>query len=274
MIRLAVAGATGRMGRCVLDSVARDDRFVIAAALTLPSASGVSSTIRVGDADVPVVEALSGTTDVLIDFTTADGTMAWLEVCIARRIPMMIGATGHSDRNLARIADAAKTIPIVRAPNCSVGIAVLLSALRVIARQLGDAYDVEIVETHHRHKADAPSGTAYAIADAIGEAKETTRAPSHVFGRHGHSGPRAVGEIGIHAVRMGEIVGQHEIHFSGPGETITLRHTAHSRETFAAGALRAAGWVINQPPGLYSMADVLGESGDVKPTRASKNVRG
>ncbi len=262
MIRLAVAGATGRMGRCVLDCAARDDRFIIAAALALPSAAAAGSTVRVGEADVAVVDSLHDTADVLIDFTDANGTMVWLEVCAAHRVPMIIGATGHSAEQLVRIEDTAKSIPIVRAPNCGVGIQAVLSALRKITQQLGDAYDVEIVETHHRHKVDAPSGTAYVLAGAIADARGVAGAQCNVLGRSCDSGPRVAGQIGIHSVRMGEVVGQHEVHFSGPGETITLRHTAHSRKTFAAGALRAASWVIDRLPGLYAMADVLGESGD------------
>ncbi len=254
MIRLAVAGAAGRMGRCVLELASRDPRFEVAAAIDR-------------DAE-PTLPAC----DVLIDFTDAEGTMAWLDVCRTRRIPMVIGATGHDERQQARIAEVARAIPIVKAANFSIGMQAVLNAVGRIAKDLGEEYDIEIIETHHRHKFDAPSGTALAIVAEIQQALNQSRERERddhvppplvggtkvVFGRHGRVGERPKGQIGVHAVRMGDVVGQHEIHFSGPGETITIRHTAQSRETFAAGALRAAAWIIGKPPGMYSMRNVLG----------------
>jgi len=259
MIRIALAGAAGRMGRCVLELAAHDPRFEVAAAIDLGTQQ-----------PVPVCDAL-------IDFTDSAGTMQWLEVCEARRVPMVIGATGHDEAQISRIAQVARNIPIVKAVNFSVGMQVVLNVLGRIANELGNEYDVEIVETHHRHKIDAPSGTANAMVEQIVAARPIrTRSASDgpgvdplacargsdtipvLFGRHGQVGERPKGQIGVHAVRMGEIVGQHEIHFSGPGETITIRHAAHSRETFAAGALRAAAWIIGKPPGMYSMRNVLG----------------
>ena len=244
MIRLTVAGAAGRMGRCVIELAAHDSRFEIAAAID-----------RSAQRTLP-------TCDVVIDFTDSAGTMQWLEACETRRVPMVIGATGHDEAQLARIAQVARSIPIVKAANFSVGMQVVLNILGRTAKELGDEYDVEIVETHHRHKIDAPSGTALAFASEIQGGKEQSRdregADHLVFGRHGKVGERPKGQIGVHAIRMGEIVGQHEVHFSGSGETITIRHTAHSRETFAAGVLRAAAWIIGKPSGLYSMRNVLG----------------
>jgi 4-hydroxy-tetrahydrodipicolinate reductase len=262
MIRLAVAGAAGRMGRCVLELASRDPRFEIAAAID-----------RDAEDNLPAC-------DVLIDFTDADGTMVWLDVCRTQRIPMVIGATGHGEPQLSRIAQAAEVIPIAKAANFSIGMQAVLNAVGRIAKELGEEYDIEIVETHHRHKVDAPSGTALTIVERIVEgrtlrtrsasdgpggdplarARGSDSAASHaVFGRYGRVGERPKGQIGVHAVRMGEVVGQHEVHFSGPGETITIRHTAQSRETFATGALRAAAWVVGRPPGLYSMRDALAE---------------
>jgi len=262
MIRLTVAGAAGRMGRCVLELASRDPRFEIAAAI---------------DRDA---EPTFPACDVLIDFTDADGTMAWIDMCERRRVSMVIGATGHDELQFARIAQAAEVIPIVKAANFSIGMQVVLNAVGRIAKELGEEYDIEIVETHHRHKIDAPSGTALGIVERIVEGRafrarsasdgpgvdplarargSDSTASQVVFGRHGRVGERPKAQIGVHAVRMGEVVGQHEINFSGPGETITIRHTAQSRETFAAGALRAAAWVVGRPPGLYSMPDVLAE---------------
>ena len=257
MIQLAIAGATGRTGQRVLELARRDDRFAIAAALTASDCPTCGSKLRVGDQDIRVVDTLEGPADVLIDFTVAAGTMAWLEVCALRRIPMVIGATGHDDRQLALIRETAGVIPIVKATNFSVGINVILNLVGRLARELGADYDLEIAEAHHRHKVDAPSGTALTLLDELLAATGRTREEHAVFGRHGRTGERPPGQIGVHALRLGEIVGRHEIHFSGPGETITLQHTAHSRDTFAAGALRAAAWVVGREPGLYTMRDVM-----------------
>lgn len=243
MIRLTVAGAVGRMGRCVIDLASRDSRFEVAAAIDLGTQHSVPAC------------------DVLIDFTDAAGTMEWLKTCESRRLPMVIGATGHDEAQLARIAQVARSLPIVKAANFSVGMQVVLNVLGRIADELGDEYDIEIVETHHRHKTDAPSGTAFSLLAELQRSdqnRDREGAGNVVFGRHGKVGARPKGEIGVHAVRMGEVVGQHEIHFSGPGETITICHVAHSRESFAAGALRASSWVIGKPPGMYSMRNVLG----------------
>lgn len=256
MLHLAVAGATGRMGRCVLEHALSDARFAIAAALTTIEDRSRRSTLRLGDIEVALRDSLETACDVLIDFTVATGTMGWLEVCQSRRIPMVIGTTGHDDKQLSRIRAAAQHLPIVRAANFSVGINALLTVLGRLARELGDAYDIEIVETHHRHKQDAPSGTALLLLDELLRETGRTRADA-VFGRHGRSGERPSRQIGVHAVRMGEIIGRHEIHISGPGETLTLGHTAQSRDAFARGALRAAAWIVGRPPGLYSMRDVL-----------------
>jgi len=255
MIRLAVAGAAGRMGRCVLEAAAHDSRFEVVAAIDLGTQQFIPAC------------------DVLIDFTDAAGTMEWLKTCESRRLPMVMGTTGHDESQLTRIAQVSHAIPIVKAANFSVGMQVVLNALGRIAKELGDEYDVEIVETHHRHKIDAPSGTALTLLAELQRSDDQNRdrkgagnavrsppvdGTTVVFGRHGKVGDRPKGQIGMHSIRMGDVVGQHEIHFSGPGETITIRHVAQSRETFAAGALRAAAWVIGKHPGMYSMRNVLG----------------
>lgn len=241
MIRLAVTGAQGRMGRCVLGLAGTDARFEIVARLERDSPKRLPAC------------------DVLIDFTDASGTAQWLELCIQGRVAMVIGATGQDEHVLAEIRAAAKVIPIVKAANFSFGVQTMLEAAALIARELGEAYDVEIVETHHRNKLDAPSGTALAIAAAITHQNPGRQggAPSVIHGRTGTTGIRPKGEIAIHAVRMGEVVGRHEVHFSGFGETLTLTHTAQSRDAFAAGALRAAAWIVGKPPRMYPMADVV-----------------
>jgi len=257
-INVAVAGAAGRMGRAVLELAANDARFHIAAALDSQDDHARANSIRVGEIDVPLSTSLTGRRDVLIDFTVAAGTMHWLEICRKWQMPMVIGATGHDEEQLAAIASAAHEIAIVKASNFSVGVQAMLSRVGALVKQMGPTFDVEIVEHHHRHKVDAPSGTALSLLDEILRATGRTRDDA-VFGREGRTGPRPVGQIGIHAVRMGEIVGHHEVRISGPGETLSLVHTAHSRATFAAGALRAASWIVSRRAGLYSMADVLAD---------------
>jgi 4-hydroxy-tetrahydrodipicolinate reductase len=256
VIRLAVAGAAGRMGRNVLELAAEDDRFEIAAALTRADDPQCRTALAMGRSAIHFTDRLAADCDVLIDFTVG-GTLAWLDVCSSKGIAMVIGATGHKEAEGQRIREAAKRIPIVLSGNFSTGIAVIQDCLAALAKKLGDEYDVEIVETHHRRKVDAPSGTALLLADSILTATGKTRAETLIFGRQGNTGPRHKGQIGVHAVRMGDVVGQHEIHFSGLGETLTIRHAAHSREVFSAGALRAAAWVYRQKPGLFGMKDVL-----------------
>ncbi len=243
MIRLAVAGAVGRTGSRVVELAAKDDRFEVVAALTGPGCSQIGKPVRADACRVLVSDRLEAACDVLIDFSLPAGTMAWLEVCKQRSIAMVIGATGHTGEQLATIHEAGKQIPIIQASNFSVGIQALMGIVGKLAVELGDSYDIEIVETHHSSKIDAPSGTALSLADEIARATGRTR-DDVVFGREGTTGERPTRQIGIHAVRMGDVVGEHEIHFSGPGETITLRHRAHSRDAFAAGALRAAAQVV------------------------------
>lgn len=255
-VRVAVAGATGRMGRCVLECTLRAPTMVLTAGLVAPGDQRVGA-IQVGTASVPLHNRLETPCDVLIDFTTPAGTIAWLEVCRAQSIPMVVGVTAHDADQQERIASAAHDIPIVRAANFSTGISVLVELAAETVRRLGDGYDIEMIETHHRHKADAPSGTALALLDRLLQATGKPGAHPVVHGRQGTSSTRSPGEIGVHAVRRGDVVGRHEIHFSGNGETITICHEAHSREAFAMGALRAAEWVVNKPPGLYTMVDVL-----------------
>lgn len=256
MIRLAIAGVRGRMGRAIVELLDGDARFELVAGLVSAVDRGPTSIDLAGRRVALSSRLGDAPCDVLIDVSLAPATMAWLEVGLSRRIPLVIGTTGHSTEARDRIEAVARTIPIVLASNFSVGIQAILRRVGDLAKDLGAGFDIEIVETHHRKKIDAPSGTAIAILDALLEAEPNTRR-TVIHGREGAVGERRVGEIGIHAVRMGDIVGTHEIHFSGPGETLTIRHQAQSRATFAAGALRAAAWIVGRKPGLYSMLDVL-----------------
>lgn len=245
----------GRTGRRVVELAVRDSRFEVAAALTGADCPHAGSILEFDGAEIPVTTEWQHPCDVLVDFSVPEGTAARLVTCLDRGIPMVTGVTGHTADQLAAIESASRVIPIVKASNFSIGVNLLLDLVGRVAKELGDDFDAEIVETHHRHKVDAPSGTALAILDEILSATGRTRKDA-VFGRHGHTGERPKGQIGVHSVRTGEIVGAHEIQFSGLGETLTLAHTAHSRDTFAAGALRAAAWVVGKAPGLYAMRDV------------------
>ena len=255
-MRLAVAGATGQMGRCVLEMAAGDERFTITAALTSGQSSRAGSTLAVADRNVAITRQLDAACDVLVDFSLPSGTMDWLEACERRTIPMVIGVTGHQEHQLRRIHEASRAIPIVHAANFSPGIQAILGLVGPLSQSLGQAYDVEIVEAHHRDKIDAPSGTALVLAETIAATQGRASEQEIIFGRQGRVGPRPPGQIGVHSVRMGDLVSQHDVHFAGPGETITVRHVVHSRAPFAAGALRAAAWIVSKPPGLYTASDV------------------
>ena len=258
MIQIAVAGATGRMGRCVLELAARDEQIDVAAALTFVGDKLAGTTLRCGGLEVTVADRLGAPCDALIDFSVPTGTIEWLKVCERLEIPMVTGVTGHDEEQLLRLRDGARVIPIVAAANFSPGMCVMLSVVGPIVQRLGEAYDVEIVETHHRQKSDAPSGTARELLRRICEVSSHTDESNAVFGREGDVEEPPSGQIGIHAIRMGDVVGQHEVHISGAGETLTIRHTVQSRDVFARGAIRAAQWLLNQSPGLYTMDDVLG----------------
>jgi len=245
------------MGKSVLELLESDERFLLAAALEAADHPQSGECLRLRGKEVRIASTSDSPCDALVDFTLPAGTATWLPICRKRRIPMVIGTTGHDENQLRAIRDAAGEIPIVLASNFSVGIQAVLRALGPLIRDLGDGYDIEIVESHHRNKIDAPSGTAITLAKAIAEARGLDLDNDAIYGRRGKTGVRPAAQLGIHSIRMGEIVGEHEIHLSGPGETITIRHTAHSRATFAAGALRAAAWVVGRPPGLYTMMGVM-----------------
>ena len=213
-----------------------------------------------GRLGVPVTDDLTiaDGAEVLIDFTTPDATLAHLEVMAARRKAMVIGTTGFSPDQLAELRTRARPIPCVFSPNMSVGVNVMLKVLADMARTLGEEYDIEILEAHHRLKKDAPSGTALKMAQVLAKAMGRDLDAVAAYGRKGMIGKRKRGEIGIQVIRAGDIVGDHTVLFGGMGERIELTHRAQSRDTFARGALRAARWVVKQPAGLYDMQDVLG----------------
>jgi 4-hydroxy-tetrahydrodipicolinate reductase len=262
-LRVAIAGVSGRMGRALLEAVAADPGCALAAAIDRPgspslgqdagAAWGAASGVRVSDQPV---QALRGV-QVLIDFTRPEATLGYLDACVAAGVPLVIGTTGFDAAGKAGIAAAAQRIPVVFAPNMSVGVNLLMKLAELAARVLEDGYDIEIIEAHHRHKVDAPSGTALGLGQAVARAIDRDLSACAVYGREGVTGERDPKTIGFATVRGGDIVGDHTLLFAGIGERVELTHKASSRATFAQGALRAAKWLQGRAPGLYDMRDVL-----------------
>ena len=261
---IAVAGAAGRMGRTVIQALAEAEDARLAAALEMPgheSAGSDAGTLAgVGEQGVRIVdrEAGMGSFDVLIDFTNAASALTHLEECVRRERPAVIGATGFDDSQKAAVHEMAKHVPVVLAPNMSVGVNLCLRLLQSAARALGDEVDIEIIEAHHRHKVDAPSGTALRMGEVVAEALGRDLRECAVFGREGHTGARDRATIGFETIRAGDIVGEHTVLFAGAGERVEITHRSSSRMNYAAGALRAARWVKGRPCGVYDMLDVLG----------------
>lgn len=258
-IQLMVNGACGRMGEAVIRLVSGEEALRLTAALERPGHPRIGSDIGeffgLGRLEVPV-QADLGAGDVLVDFSTPESTVERARACAERGIPMVTGTTGLEPPELEVLRQAAEKIPCLHSYNMSLGIALATRAVSDLASHLPADFDVEIVETHHRHKKDAPSGTAIRLATAIARGRGES-APSLVHGRQGITEGRLAGTIGIHAVRMGEEKGEHRVIFSGPSERIEIGHVAHSREAFARGALLAARFVLGQDPGLYDISDVF-----------------
>jgi len=261
--RVAVSGACGRMGSIVVRLAAADGEVRLGAAIDVADhpklGQDIGTVTGLGTPlGVLLSDDLTSEVDVMIDFSNPAGAMRCLETCVERKIPLVIGTTGLDEHETSKVRAAAKIVPLVFAPNMSVGVNLLLKIVGDVAKALGGDYDVEIVEMHHRFKKDAPSGTALKLAEAIAKATGRELAKEAVYGRRGQVGERPRGEIGLHAVRGGDVVGEHTVTFAALGERVELTHRAGSRETFARGALRAAKFVLTQKPGLYSMLDVLG----------------
>ncbi|MCX5673403.1 MAG: 4-hydroxy-tetrahydrodipicolinate reductase [Planctomycetota bacterium] len=262
MIHVVISGAAGRMGRTLVRLVQESQDLKLVGAVEAPGhpclGNNAGLLAGAGEMGVPMADALPETFDALVDFSLPEGSLGRIEKCAAAGLPCVVGTTGFSAEQRARIKAAAERTAVVLSPNMSVGVNVLFHVAAELARTLGAEYDIEIVEAHHRFKKDAPSGTALKVAEEIAKATGRNLAEAAVHGRGPGHPARRPGEIGIHAIRGGDIVGEHIIYYSALGERLELKHVAHSRETFARGALRAARWVADRGPGLYSMADVLG----------------
>ncbi|ELY5853150.1 4-hydroxy-tetrahydrodipicolinate reductase [Cronobacter malonaticus] len=263
-VRVAIAGANGRMGRQLIQAALAMDGVALGAALVREGSTllGADAGELAGAGTTGVtlnssLEAVKDDFDVLIDFTRPEGTLAYLAFCRAHNKGIVIGTTGFDDAGKAAIREAATAIPVVFAANFSVGVNVMLKLLEKAAQVMGDYTDIEIIEAHHRHKVDAPSGTALAMGEAIAGALNKDLKSCAVYAREGHTGERVPGTIGFATVRAGDIVGEHTAMFADIGERIEITHKASSRMTFANGAVRAALWLKVQKNGFFDMRDVL-----------------
>ncbi len=264
MIKILVIGAAGRMGRTIVSCIDDIAGVEVSGGTENPGNPSVGSDVGelagIGKKNIPVQDCLQEAVracDVIIDFTAPDSSMQTLEAAVKEIKPLVIGTTGFSTMQKQQIQQASKKNRCVMAPNMSIGVNVLFKVVADMTKALGDAYDVEIVEAHHKFKKDAPSGTAVRISEIVADALHRDIDEVGVYGRKGIT-ERTPKEIGVHTLRAGDIVGEHRVLFGGMGENLEIFHRAQSRETFARGAIRAAQWLVNQPVGLYDMQDVLG----------------
>ncbi|MEJ6068521.1 4-hydroxy-tetrahydrodipicolinate reductase [Psychrobacter sp. 16-Bac2893] len=265
MINVGVIGAGGRMGRMLIEAIQDNPQTILTAAIERQGSSLVGAdageVAAVGRLDVKIVDDLRSVInkiDVLIDFSLPVATEQNMQVCAEHNVAMVIGTTGFNEQQEQVLAKASEQVAIVYAGNYSTGVNLSLKLLGMAAKAFGTDADVEVIEAHHKHKIDAPSGTAYMMAEAVAEARGQNLKDVAVYGREGQTGEREAGTIGIHAIRGGEIIGDHTVMFIADGEVVEITHRARARMTFAAGAVRAATWIVQQSAGQYNMQDVLG----------------
>lgn len=264
MTRTIVTGATGRMGRRLIALIQDHPHCSLVGAVTHEAHEALGrdagEIAGVGPLQVPVSANLAepiANADVIIDFSVAGATLDYLRLAGAAGVPAVIGTTGFSAAERDAIVEQSRVIPCLLAPNMSLGVQVMFQLLRQAAALLGPGYDIEILEAHHRTKVDAPSGTAVRMGEILAEARQQTLDRAGVYGRQGHVGKRSDTEIGMHAIRGGDIVGEHTVIFAGTGERIEMIHRSQSRDNFVQGAIYAAQWLVAQPPGMYGMEDVV-----------------
>jgi len=263
-VRVVIAGADGKMGRALLGLAFRDKTVKVAGGFEVPGNPAVGEDLGLlaglspaGLKAADSLEKVIGACDVVIDFTAPKATEKILKTCVKHKKALVIGTTGLSHTQKALIKRMARRIPIVMAPNMSLGVNLIFRLVFLLGATLGDDYDVEIIEAHHRHKKDAPSGTALELAKQVAEGRKIDLSSFTIYGRQGMMGARKRGEIAIHAIRGGDVVGEHTVVFMADGERIELTHKASSREAFARGALFAAHYLKKRKPGLYNMRQVL-----------------
>ncbi|MDR2811877.1 MAG: 4-hydroxy-tetrahydrodipicolinate reductase [Endomicrobium sp.] len=254
-MKLAICGAAGRMGQSIIAIAKKDSEIQISGALEFESSKAIGTGCPIISSVIDLEKILKST-DALIDFTNPESTLKNLDLAVKQEVPVVIGTTGFSEEQKKKIYEASKISPIVFSPNMSVGVNILFKLVEEVAKKISD-YDIEIIELHHNKKKDSPSGTAAKLAEITACSIGKDIKDVGVYGRHSVNSARKKGEIGVLSVRAGDIVGDHTVYFVGPGERIELTHRAHSRDTFAAGAVRAAKWVAGKKSGLYDMFDVL-----------------
>jgi 4-hydroxy-tetrahydrodipicolinate reductase len=265
MIRTIVVGAAGRMGGTVIRTIHDTEGIELSGAVELPNHPflnhDIGHVVGLGELGIPLAGDLEGvikTGDVVIDFTNSEASLRSLEITSESGVAAVVGSTGFSPQQMEKVAQLAKKTRCVLSPNMSVGVNLMFKLVGEIARILGEDYDVEILETHHRFKKDSPSGTAMKMGEIVASSLSRDLHKVGIFGRKGVIGERTSEEIGMHAVRAGDVVGDHTVIFGGLGERLEVIHRSHSRDNFAHGAVRAAKWVVAQSNGLYDMGDVLG----------------
>lgn len=275
IIRIAITGVTGQMGSALVRTVRDDPRFKLIAGCVRTGHAAVGLDVglaaHLGALEAPVVDDLQkvlGDCDVVIDFTSPEASVEHARVCAAAKVALVVGSTGFTPEAKAAIAKSALNIPVVMSPNMSVGVNLMIEVAAELAKRLGDGFEIDILEAHHRLKKDSPSGTALRLGEEIALAVGRT-AKDFKQARVGRVGERRREEIGIQALRGGDVVGEHTVYFFGEGERIELTHRATSRDQFARGAVRAAVWAVGKPPGLYGMSEVLkAELSGEQPARA------
>lgn len=264
MISVIIDGACGRMGKMISQGVVTQSDMQLVGAIEYSGhpqlGEDIGEVAGVGTIGVPISDNQSeilDEADVVVEFTAPSASIEHLRNVVDAGKTMVLATTGFTEAELAEVQELAQNIPCVMAPNMSVGVNVMLQAVQLVAKALGDDYDVEVIEAHHNQKADSPSGTALRIAEVLAESLDRNLAEVGAYGRHGMVGARPEKEIGIHAIRGGDISGDHTVLYAGAGERIEITHRAHTREAFAKGAIRAARWVVDAPKGLHDIAEVL-----------------
>ena len=264
MVKVAIIGVAGRMGRTLIEAAKEYPNIRLGAAIESKGSQllGMDAGLLAGNEElnVKVSDSLANEVDhfdVVVDFSRPAGSLAALSICAEHGKAAVVGTTGFTENERKKIKHFSSHIPIMHAANMSVGVNLCLNLLEKAAHVLGDDYDIEVIEAHHRHKVDAPSGTALAMGEVIADTLGRDLKDCAVYGREGHTGERDKKTIGFETIRGGDIVGDHTVLFAGVGERVEIVHKASSRMTFARGAMRAAGWVVNRPPGMYDMRDVL-----------------
>jgi len=263
MIHLAIAGATGRMGQALIRLATEEDGLAVSAAFERPDSDAIGKDAGIiagiGETGIAIVDSVDmASFDVMIDFTSPAASVAHAALCAEAGKPLLIGTTGMSAEQKAAVAQSAKAAPIVLAANTSVGVNLCVALLETASRVIGEVTDIEIIEAHHKHKVDAPSGTALLLGQAVARPLGKDLEVDGVYSRHGITGARPEGTIGFSTIRGGDIAGEHTVMFIGESERIEITHRATDRKIFARGALRAASWVAKKSPGFYDMQDVLG----------------